>query len=125
MCKDSCSKSQSPAQSFVKFVLPLHMKDGFPDAMSSSVPFMRKGHCFSTVRQVDWQASTFTEFLLSEFNSHIGRWVEQIQNLHPLKRDRPGNRTTLGLLRTYFYYCRIAGLVLGLTGTSYSLPPKK
>ena len=33
--------------------LPLHMKDGLPDAMSSSVPFMRKGHCFSTVRQVD------------------------------------------------------------------------
>ena len=24
---------------------------------------------------------------------------------------RPGNRATLGLLRTYFYYCRIVGLV--------------
>jgi hypothetical protein len=24
---------------------------------------------------------------------------------------RPGNRATLGLLRTYFYYCRIIGLI--------------
>ena len=25
--------------------------------------------------------------------------------------NRPGNRATLGLLLTYFYYCRIVGLI--------------
>ena len=60
---------------FVKIfpLLPLHMKDGFPDAMSSSVPFMRKGHRFSTIRQVDRHASTSTYLSESESNSHIGR----------------------------------------------------
>ena len=62
-------------------VLPLHMKDGFPDAMSSSVPFMRKGQRFSTVRQVDLQASTCSDLLLSGFNSHMGKWIEQIQKV--------------------------------------------
>ena len=34
--------------------------------------------------------------------------------------NRPGNRATLGLLRTYFYYCSIVGLIPVIP-----YPPKK
>lgn len=51
--------------------LPLQMKDGFPAALSSSVPKMKKGHCCSTSRQTDPQAFIMT-VSLGDSSSKVG-----------------------------------------------------
>ena len=60
---------------------------------------------------IQWDLNVNRKTPITNMFKFIGPKPGKVVRISGAVYNRPGNKATLGPLRTYFYYCRIVGLI--------------
>ena len=127
MLKITTTKKKIFSVRYIKLKSTNHLLNLFQESASTTVPTIRFQKRLESKSPMapTLQVKQFAIGLKGlDLKRVLEKFIHVNHSLHKLltplcRYTRPGNRATLGLLRTYFYYCRIVGLVPVIP-----LPPK-